>query len=58
MVVWSEVVDEIPHKLIALAGHHKADRETGRMGGWSDKFEASQRSQAAFAREVEIQNHP
>lgn len=44
MVIWSEVVDEIPHKLVTLAGHHEADRKASRMSGWSDKFEASQRS--------------
>lgn len=54
MVIWSEIVDELPHKLIALTGHHETDREARWMSGRSDKFEAPQGSQAAFAREIEI----
>lgn len=56
MVIWGEVVDEIFDKCIALAGHHEADREARRMSGRSDKIEAPQRSQAAFAGEVEVQH--
>lgn len=44
VVIWREVVDEIPHKRIPLAGHHEADGKAGRMSGRSDKLEASQRS--------------
>lgn len=50
MVIPSEIVDEIAHKLVALGGHHEADGEAGRVRGWSDKLEASQGPQTAFAR--------
>lgn len=56
MIVSGKIINEVSYEIVALAGHHKADREAGWMSGWSDKVEASQGAQVAFASEVKVQN--
>lgn len=41
MIVSGKIINEVSYKIVALAGHHEADREARWVSGWSDKVEAS-----------------
>lgn len=56
LVVGSEVVDKRPHKRVVRAGHHEANREACGMSSRGDKVEASQGSQTALTREIQVQH--
>lgn len=55
-VVSVEVLDQLADVFVALACHHEADREAGRVGSWRDELEASEGAEGPFALQVHVQD--